>query len=294
MDTKKRGRKPKETTPQVPHKKRGRKPKIKEYGISHEPVVFNIDNISDNLLHLDKISKDEDLFSVETSKDQCLTFEPYNQYEFKPLVLHDISPIPPIQKIDQVKEKVFDTLPSIYSYESWPKTTNIYCWWCCHQFDTVPIPYPVNYCKDHSSGEIILRVKGCFCSFNCSKSWGKNTIKGFKDEYLLFSLFKKMSNKKGVINIKPAPDKSLLRIFGGFLEIDKFRDNFVNSVKYELLPFPVIGTKNSIEMSNKEPLISKGETQGFRVIDNHQPQNKPIDKTIGKNTLDHFMSMSVN
>jgi hypothetical protein len=81
---KKRGRRPKEKIDEKLPKKRGRKPKIKEYGISHEPVVFNIENISDNLLHLDKITKIEPSFSKPENKS--ITFEPYNQYDFHRLI----------------------------------------------------------------------------------------------------------------------------------------------------------------------------------------------------------------
>ena len=90
VETKKRGRKPKETP--VPSdetspvdvkvaKKRGRKPKEKIYSVSKDPVSFNIQNVSDNLLHLNKINKHD--FEIKPQKS-IKTFEndskPYFQF----------------------------------------------------------------------------------------------------------------------------------------------------------------------------------------------------------------------
>lgn len=286
---KKRGRKPKEKVEEErAPKKRGRKPKIKEYSVSHESVVFNIDNVSDNLFHLDKIVKDD--FQINPPDNyEKVSFEPYNQNSpvFQTIENKNCDIIIPSvnHKFTKVG-KHFEYLPSVFDNGRWPKTTDIHCWWCCHPFNTMPIPFPVKISKNYDTGEQMFYVKGCFCSFNCAKSWGCYTGDG--RHFLLFSLFNKMNTSGGYHKIKRAPNRYLLDIFGGPLSIEEFRSNFDDSVKYELLPIPVISIKQSLEVDNHTPINSISQPSGLSI-----PKKEDF-KVLEKNTLEHLMSMSIN
>lgn len=301
-EPKKRGRKPKvkdEEEPKEP-KKRGRKPKVKIYSVSREPVVFNIENVSDNLLHLDKIRKNE-MQIEDTSIKDVKTFEPYEQnannfQSFNNIGCSSDTIVTKKSRDTFKKEKEeYKILPEIYDVDKWPIKTDIHCWWCCYEFEGVPIPYPVKIMKDKESGEDILQVKGCFCSFNCMKAWNGN---GWA---LVSYLYKKMNKSDlNVVKIhsiiKKAPDRYLLDIFGGPLSIEKFRENFHNSINYELLPFPMIGQQQYMEKSNKMIEISRKDEKVAKKFEKdiqiHKEKKKDEPKFM-KNTLEHLMSMQI-
>lgn len=68
------------------------------------------------------------------------------------------------------KSGIYIKLPKIFStIEEWPKTTNLFCWYCDKQFKTIPIFIPTNVAKINEVHKI--NTKGCFCSFSCASSF---------------------------------------------------------------------------------------------------------------------------
>eukprot|EP00899_Mesostigma_viride_P001753 jgi/Mesvir1/11579/Mv04341-RA.1 len=107
---------------------------------------------------------------------------------------------------------------------TWPNKTDVACWWCCHNFDTVPCPLPVSY-----NAKRKFVVKGCFCSFNCAKAYNSREGGSNKDviNHLLFSMTQKLwyAMRKGVPfpGVVAAPPRTCLKMFGGYMDIDTFR-----------------------------------------------------------------------
>jgi len=119
---------------------------------------------------------------------------------------------------------------------------NTACWHCVHPFDTMPVYLPVNY----SQG--IFRVKGCFCSFNCVMAYGLNDRKYYNDTKSLTRLMYKMiTGKSDYFDIKPAPSRYALALFGGILSIEEFRESFHSLNKYNVTEFPIINIIQQIE-----------------------------------------------
>ena len=105
------------------------------------------------------------------------------------------------------------------SEEKWPDKTDIYCWWCCHPFDTRPVPLPTEY----DSKRERWRFKGIFCSWECVKGYNGHecdTKYALRSE-LIFLMYKKIHGKGRTI--KTAPPRETLKIFGGYLSISDFR-----------------------------------------------------------------------
>ncbi len=105
--------------------------------------------------------------------------------------------------------------------EVWPKNTDILCWWCCHNFDTCPIPCPIEY----DNIRCHYKVTGIFCSWSCAAAW---SIK----EHSSITLLYQMKDELGVYekecekeceDIVIAPDKRVLKNFGGYMNIKEFR-----------------------------------------------------------------------
>jgi hypothetical protein len=304
----KRGRKPlikiddekKTKTP----KKRGRKPKERFYAVSKEPILFNIENISDNLLHLDKINKDD--FKTEYNDSSLVnSFVPYEPYENTFHTLYETT----IKEQESVDFESTDLklLPELYSSNSWPTKTKIHCWWCCYNFDTVPIPLPkkinnIKSLKDTDDNIENFEVKGCFCSFNCALAYS-NTYDVRNLQYLILFFFKRIyklnnpSTSKEFFrsfSIKPAPPKEVLEIFGGPITISDYRKSFENSTNYRIITFPSMSSKQYLDIIEDKQYKKKNNNTIIKPP--CLPSlylKKQTPKVYSKNTLEHLMSMQI-
>lgn len=111
-------------------------------------------------------------------------------------------------------------LPTTYTgLDQWIKSTNIYCWYCDRQFDTVPYFIPKNI--EPTKTGLSMGVEGCFCSVNCGWSYIRYTYPKLNDrlnkESMLQLLDQELSQSKKIRNIAYSPDKTIQIKFGGIL-----------------------------------------------------------------------------
>jgi len=96
------------------------------------------------------------------------------------------------------------------------------CFWCCHNFDWVSCVLPISYDVYNNT----YSCEGNFCSPECalaynysdnkisdSTKWNRHALLG----HLYTDLY---SNRE----LSPAPPRNLLRLFGGQLDIQQYRD----------------------------------------------------------------------
>jgi hypothetical protein len=113
----------------------------------------------------------------------------------------------------------------------WPQKCDTACWWCCHKFDTVPIPLPVHYDELRN----VFNCIGTFCSFGCAKTFNliRNSVRRDRTCTLL-TLFRNKVIKKDAayplwnaldtFGITAAGNRYTLRLFGGPKSIEEFRE----------------------------------------------------------------------
>ena len=177
--------------------------------------------------------------------------------------------------------------------KKWPDSTNIYCWWCCHQFSDVPCSLPEYYKKDK------FYVSGCFCSFNCCASYNfsKNDDEMWERYSLLNLMYKKLYNKN-FVKINMAPPRETLKIFGGFLSIEEFREYSIRNDKtFNVIKPPLVAIIPKIE----ENIYAKGgktisQNTNESILTKTQnnlklKRNKPI--TNPNSTLQSFMDFKI-
>ena len=269
-------------------KKRGRKPKEKVYSIKELPKTFYEENKNETLiLHLpinleDKnkepmpIENDNNNLSIKED-EQTNGQEEFNlptQVNFLENVVEnnlnyssDNDSNVVTNKFDEQQEKkekawevdqknankvLKKNLRNIlYEFidcnkdKTWPDKTNISCWWCCHKFDNVPCSLPYKYKKDK------FHVKGVFCSFNCAASYNfsLNDENVYERYSLLNLMYKKLYYRK-FIKINLAPPRESLKLFGGYLSIEEFRNNCLNNDKlFNIIDPPLISIIPKIEES---------------------------------------------
>ena len=171
----------------------------------------------------------------------------------------------------------------------WPTSTNIHCMWCCHQFDNTPIAIP-DKCIN-----CIFYVLGCFCSFNCAAafSFDKKDYAIWERYSLLHSLRKKLyPNDKKKNKIKLAPERRVLKMFGGSMTIEEFRLNFVSLKSYNIIEPPMISVipkieENIYETTKKDQKFIPVDQNLIQSVTMKLKRDKPL--TNSSNTLESFM-----
>lgn len=129
-----------------------------------------------------------------------------------------------------------------------------HCFWCHHSFDSIPIGCPLSYhpiqvvreyhshvtkenyqveqaiSKKQFNNSMTIRNKGfyktdgIFCSFNCCMAWIENkqlSSSKFLLNKMYFDIF-----GDAPVRIEPSGDWRLLRVYGGYMSIEEYRNSF--------------------------------------------------------------------
>jgi hypothetical protein len=129
--------------------------------------------------------------------------------------------------------------------------TDICCWWCAYNFDTLPCFLPDRFFKD------TYYVFGCFCCFSCAMAYNISL-----DDYrtpVRNSLLKKFYNTifKNDKDITCTPKRELLGRFGGPITPTDFRNSSVMCKRDMKMNIPpVIPLISLIEETSKDFPVS--------------------------------------
>jgi len=116
-----------------------------------------------------------------------------------------------------------DVLSKVQVERYSPQTS---CFWCCHTFNWVPCILPISYDVYNN----IYSCEGNFCSPECALSYlyADNKIPDsmkWNRHALLNHMYAELYKTR---TLSPAPPRSLLRLFGGPLDIEQYRDYITN------------------------------------------------------------------
>lgn len=141
-----------------------------------------------------------------------------------------------------------------------PEKTNVCCWWCTYNFDTMPVYIPEIY------HDYIYYVFGCFCSFNCAASYNLNMNDyKVKERYSLLMNMALCIYKKDISDdFTIAAQREILEKFGGPVSINEYRKNFKScSKEYRLIIPPMSSIIPSVEIVIKDKLFYKYDINKF-------------------------------
>lgn len=134
----------------------------------------------------------------------------------------------------------------------WIKKTDVNCWWCCHKFNNPPLALPYKY--DNLTETFY--VTGIFCSFPCMKAYNiydtKCSINTLRGTYIS-KMYMKMGGKFPLI---AAPPRCCLKMFGGSMTINEFRDTKKQST-YILYESTLVYNTPHVEEYKKEKVSLK-------------------------------------
>lgn len=153
------------------------------------------------------------------------------------------------------------------------KKTDINCWWCTYNFDNYPCFIPEKYYNDK------YYVFGCFCSFNCASSYNLNM--GDYKVMERYALLKKIYDNNTDKN-KLAPPKEVLKKYGGIVDIEDYRKNFITcDTEYRLNLPPLVGLYHVIT----EIVTEKVDKDSFKNNMNNLKKKLPVVKNNLFNTM---------
>ena len=113
-------------------------------------------------------------------------------------------------------------IPKVFeSLETWPKITNLHCWYCSNQFNDSPLFIPLVIepnIHTKNGDKYLIEVDSNICKWQCGisliRETTKNITKAIEKTNNLYFLYKLLHGKYPV-HIPEAPSKFLLKQFGG-------------------------------------------------------------------------------
>lgn len=110
-----------------------------------------------------------------------------------------------------------------------PESTNINCFWCRHPFKCKPVscPWKANVSKKKFCCE------GIFCSYSCASAFAVNSrdCRFRFSGSLLVCLRKYIDGISASVPLTPAAHWSVLKAYGGYLDITEFRQTCCRRVR---------------------------------------------------------------
>ena len=175
--------------------------------------------------------------------------------------------------IIRLKKKEIETSNEVESYNTLKtnieetveeNNTSEVCWNCCHQFHDLIHGIPLKYENN------IFYIYGFFCSPECCARYAHDNIHGnYSEIYTLINLYTNVLYQKKE-KVKLAPNRLLLKMFGGKLSIEEYRnDNNKNTYEVNIPPILPIKhiineheinystNKNMLKLYRKKPIVSE-------------------------------------
>lgn len=138
------------------------------------------------------------------------------------------------------------------------ENTSEVCWNCCHNFINIVHGLPLKY----RGG--VFYTYGDFCSPECSLRYASEN---FNEKFFEISPLINMYNNI-IYNyseqVTMAPNKLLLKKFGGDLTIEEYRETFKNGDLYDIKLPPILPIKHSSDTYEVNNNTHKGNLKLFR------------------------------
>ena len=163
--------------------------------------------------------------------------------------------------------RVVTTLKNVVQENQWPDKTDICCWWCCHSFECTPCTLPVKYDPLRKR----YTFSGIFCSWGCVKAYNfdKHDHKMSERSGLISMLVRELHSVEYSISLKTAPHRQCLKMFGGYMSIDEFRNGscFVDAYRLNLINYNYIYPEIT-EVTNVRTKLEKKTPKNLRLSRN--------------------------
>ena len=272
-------------------KKRGRKPKIKEEiitdSISNNSLQSSVDtkNLLNNsvqsnienpkVLHLninDDLSENK-IASYNSFEESFCEYDPKicepNAYEenlMKYMMINKDSNL-----INQDKKTLSTNLINFVDEKKWPETTTSACHWCCHNFTNTPLGVPIKYLNG------LFYCYGSYCSLECAAAHNFECNQMNIDVWESYNLINLLSKKiSHILKVNCAPRKQCLKMFGGEMTIEEFRNMKNKNTFITCNTFPMVSITDNIEEINDYLYVNNDNQNTFSIKMDSVNKNESI------------------
>lgn len=183
----------------------------------------------------------------------------------------------------QIQYKLFG---EAFQISKWPASSNVHCWHCRLQFDTIPCSLPWHYDEQQQT----FCLKGIFCSWSCAKRYcldqqhynASSIIANMK--MLAIKHFSHPIAKK----IQPAPPYTALNIFGGPMTTEQFKACLATSKQIKNIEKPFYNFPSAISIE-EEQLHHLGQLKGLRKPTQEVTTTEHMTNTAQSSMYQHFI-----
>ena len=164
------------------------------------------------------------------------------------------------------------------------------CYWCCHPIESKEFGIPIKYDTLHKT----FTTYGFFCSLECVVAYNYDRYMGTDRLWEIHSWIQWMAERMGYpIPVRPAPDRYLLKMFNGPLDIEEFRQTHKDFYKtYVFNMPPLIHIQGQMEAINTSFLGNKNITTTSEPTTKVKLTRKKAVMDMNK-TLDAKMNLTV-
>ena len=132
------------------------------------------------------------------------------------------------------------------------------CYWCCHKVVNFCGHMPLNY--NYATGN--FKVFGVFCSLHWMSAYNVSINSKSDKLWQINTLINMLANRYGYNNnIRPAPSRYLLKMFGGSMDIEEFRNCHKTYERSHIMNIPpmicISGTPEVINTSYVNKVAKK-------------------------------------
>lgn len=165
----------------------------------------------------------------------------------------------------------------------------MWCWWCCHPYDTQPLSMPYRYDQKRNK----FFTTGNFCSWSCMKSFAIDKHGVTRGSIICGNMVVMRKQLYGKIgSIRPAPFRYKLNVFGGDLTIEQFRENNLRDIDIEPREINVEEVTNiviPIQQSTKKLSDIQNSTRSNDAL--RLKRNKPMKRN--QNNLESALGLVI-
>jgi len=199
----------------------GRKKVVKDVSVQETPVVFFlriVENTGDEIL-----PAGTEIAYAEITRHTTTTYAE---------LLRNV------ETSVTLNSEALKTILDKASYTAYNNETS--CFWCCHPFTWSQCVLPISY----DAYKHIYTCEGNFCSPECALAYLYKEGGTESTKWVRHSLLRQMYESMYIMrDLSPAPPRSLLRMFGGPLDIEQYRSytNKINDlIACELHPIRLV------------------------------------------------------
>ena len=115
------------------------------------------------------------------------------------------------------------------------------CWNCCHPFHEMVHGLPLKYISG------IFYTYGDLCSLECAARYALEYFDNYHEIISIVNLYNNITNKTTDKVMGVAPNKLLLKSFGGNMDIDEYRKGFSDKNIHDIKIPPILPIKHTID-----------------------------------------------